>query len=77
MKAILVNDDRSLSWSDVPNPVVGTDDCLVKIEYAAVNRADITFPGAGSYRNPYNRYPGMDYIPPGRTSHSSASSGSL
>lgn len=41
MKAILVNDDRSLSWSDVPNPVVGTDDCLVKIEYAAVNRADL------------------------------------
>lgn len=41
MKAILVNDDRSLSWSDVPNPVLKSDDVLVKIEYAALNRADL------------------------------------
>ena len=41
MKAILVNDDRSLRWDDVPNPVLGDDDCLVKIEAAALNRADL------------------------------------
>ncbi len=41
MKAILVNDDRSLRWDEVPNPIVGAEDCLVKIEYAAVNRADL------------------------------------
>ena len=41
MKAILVNDDRSLRWDDVPNPVVGAEDCLVKIEAAALNRADL------------------------------------
>ena len=41
MKAILVNDDRSLRWDDGPNPVVGTEDCLVKIEAAALNRADL------------------------------------
>jgi len=41
MKAILVNDDRSLSWSDVPNPVCGKEDCMVKIEAAALNRADL------------------------------------
>lgn len=41
MKAILVNKDRSLRWDDVPDPVVGSDDCLVKIEYAALNRADL------------------------------------
>ena len=41
MKAILVNKDRSLRWDDVPNPVVGAEDCLVKIEYAALNRADL------------------------------------
>ncbi len=41
MKAILVNDDRSLRWDDMPNPVVGPEDCLVKIEYAAINRADL------------------------------------
>lgn len=41
MKAILVNDDRSLSWSNVPNPILKSDEVLVKIEYAALNRADL------------------------------------
>jgi len=41
MKAILVNDDRSLRWDNVPDPVCGPEDCLVKIEAAAVNRADL------------------------------------
>ena len=41
MKAILVNDDRSLRWDDVPDPVCGAEDCLVKIEAAALNRADL------------------------------------
>ena len=41
MKAILVNEDRSLRWDNVPNPVLGKDDCLVKIEAAALNRADL------------------------------------
>ena len=41
MKAILVNEDKTLRWDDVADPVLGTDDCLVKIEAAAVNRADL------------------------------------
>lgn len=41
MKAILINEDRSLRWDDVSNPVLGNDDCLVKIEAAALNRADL------------------------------------
>ena len=41
MKAILVNDDRSLSWSIVPDPVLSPDEVMVKIEYAALNRADL------------------------------------
>ena len=41
MKAILVNDDRSLRWDDVPDPILGNEDCLVKIEAAALNRADL------------------------------------
>ena len=41
MKAILVNDDRSLRWDNVPDPVLGDEDCLVKIEAAALNRADL------------------------------------
>ena len=41
MKAILVNDDRSLRWDDVPDPVIGTEEVLVKIQAAALNRADL------------------------------------
>ena len=41
MKAILVNDDKSLRWDEVPTAVCGEDDCLVKIEAAALNRADL------------------------------------
>ena len=41
MKAILVNDDKSLRWDYVPNPILSNDDCLIKIEAAALNRADL------------------------------------
>ncbi len=41
MKAILVNDDRSLRWDNVPDPICGAEDCMVKIEAAALNRADL------------------------------------
>lgn len=41
MKAILINPDKSLVWADVPDPVVGSEDVLVKICYAALNRADL------------------------------------
>ena len=41
MKAILVNDDKSLRWDDVPDPIVKPDEVLVKIEAAALNRADL------------------------------------
>ena len=41
MKAILVNNDKSLSWSNVPDPIIKSDEVLVKIEAAALNRADL------------------------------------
>ena len=41
MKAILVNEDKSLRWDDVPDPVIKADEVLVKIEAAALNRADL------------------------------------
>ena len=41
MKAILVNEDQSLRWDNVPNPICGAEDCIVKIEAAALNRADL------------------------------------
>lgn len=41
MKAILVNDDRSLSWSEVADPIIKPEEVLVEIHYAALNRADL------------------------------------
>ena len=41
MKAILINDDKSLRWDNVPDPIIKSDEVLVKIEAAALNRADL------------------------------------
>lgn len=51
MKAILVNDDKSLRWADVPNPTVGAEDVLVKIQAAGLNRADL-MQREGNYHPP-------------------------
>lgn len=41
MKAILVNDDRSLRWDNVPDPQIKSEEVLVEIHAAAINRADL------------------------------------
>lgn len=41
MKAILVNDDRSLRWDNVPDPQIKSEGVLVEIHAAALNRADL------------------------------------
>ena len=41
MKAILVNNDKSLSWTDVEDPKIKPEEVLVEIHYAALNRADL------------------------------------
>ena len=41
MKAILVNDDKSLRCDEVENPVIKSDEVLVEIHAAALNRADL------------------------------------
>ena len=41
MKAILIDEDKSLHWREVPDPVMGTDEVIVKIEATALNRADL------------------------------------
>lgn len=41
MKAVLVNDDRSLRWDNVPDPEIRPEEVLVEIHYAALNRADL------------------------------------
>ena len=41
MKAVLIGDNKALSWSDVPDPVLRPDEVLVEIHAAALNRADL------------------------------------
>lgn len=41
MKAVLVNEDRSLRWDDVPDPILKDGEVLIKVEAAALNRADL------------------------------------
>ena len=41
MKAILVNPDKSLRWDNVPDPIIKSEEVLVKIKAAALNRADL------------------------------------
>ena len=41
MKAILVNNDRSLSWTEVEDPKIKSEEVLAEIHYAALNRADL------------------------------------
>lgn len=61
MKAILINKDRSLSWTEVDDPIVNDEDVLVKIEYAAVNRADL-MQREGTYPPPAGcpEWPGLE-----------------
>ena len=41
MKAILVNDNKSLRWDSVPDPKIKSDEVLIEIHAAALNRADL------------------------------------
>ena len=41
MKAILINDDKSLSWSEVGTLPMGERDVLIKVACAGLNRADL------------------------------------
>lgn len=51
MKAILVDEQKSLIWSDVPDPQIKEDEVLVKICAAALNRADL-LQREGKYPSP-------------------------
>jgi NADPH2:quinone reductase len=51
MKAMLVNENKDLVWSEVPDPVVGNDEALVNIRAAALNRADL-LQREGKYPSP-------------------------
>ena len=51
MKAMLVNENRDLVWSDVPAPMITDSEVLVKIHAAALNRADL-LQRQGKYPSP-------------------------
>ena len=51
MKAMLVDDQKNLVWSEVPDPVIREDEVLVKIRAAALNRADL-LQRQGKYPSP-------------------------
>ncbi len=41
MKAILINADKTLSWSEVAAPVLKAGEVIIKVHAAALNRADL------------------------------------
>lgn len=51
MKAMLVDDDKNLVWSDVNFPTMKNDEILIEIHAAALNRADL-LQRQGKYPSP-------------------------
>ena len=51
MKAVLVNENKDLVWSDVADPIIKDDEVLVKIYAVALNRADL-LQRQGKYPSP-------------------------
>ncbi|MBE7044562.1 MAG: NAD(P)H-quinone oxidoreductase [Ruminococcaceae bacterium] len=51
MKAMLVDDDKNLVWTEVEDPVIKDDEVLVKIYAVALNRADL-LQRQGKYPSP-------------------------
>lgn len=51
MKAMLVDENKNLVWSDVPDPIIKDEEVLVKIYAAALNRADL-LQRQGTYPSP-------------------------
>ena len=61
MKAIIIENDKSLSWKDVADPVLKEGEVLVEVHAAAVNRADL-LQRAGNYPPPPGcpEWPGLE-----------------
>lgn len=51
MHAILIKEDKSLVWSEVPDPVRKNNEIVIKVHAAAVNRADL-MQREGNYPSP-------------------------
>lgn len=61
MKAVLIDSDKSLYWSEVPDPVLKPGHVIVKIRAAGVNRADL-LQVEGKYPPPagWPEWPGLE-----------------
>ena len=61
MKAVVIEKDQSLNWTEVENPVLKAGEVLVEIHAAAVNRADL-MQRAGTYPPPPGcpEWPGLE-----------------
>ncbi len=51
MKAVLINDDKSLSWTNVPDLVLKDNQVLIEVHASSINRADL-LQREGSYPPP-------------------------
>lgn len=51
MKAVRINDDKSLSWVDVEDPITQDNEVKIKVEVSSINRADL-LQREGSYPPP-------------------------
>jgi len=61
MKAIVINKDRSLSYTDVPDPIIKNGEVLIEVYAAALNRADL-LQREGNYPPPPGcpEWPGLE-----------------
>ncbi|MBQ8323325.1 MAG: zinc-binding dehydrogenase [Clostridia bacterium] len=61
MKAVLVNENKELVWTDVPDPIVSADEVLIEIHATALNRADL-LQKQGTYPSPagWPAWPGLE-----------------
>lgn len=58
MKAMLIDENQNLVWSEVADPIIKDDEVLVKIKAAALNRADL-LQRQGKYPSPEGCPPWM------------------
>ncbi len=61
MKAMLIDDNKNFVWSEVEKPTPKADEILIKIEAAAINRADLLQKN-GTYPSPkgWPQWPGLE-----------------
>lgn len=51
MKAVIINEDESLMWSDAEGPAAKENEVKIKVSVASINRVDL-FQREGSYPPP-------------------------